>query len=419
MYLQESTKSGSSIKDVLDKLSKSKLPAKDLVKTWLSNCMHSTESSSQPDEEDKTCDQAKTHSTLKSSSEQQSHTLQVLMENKERLEALLKEERTEKEKLKQELLSHKQTAMSQAKETQAMSQEIRKVTSNTKVKATTKKNVRYSSNSTRTSNKQATQPNLISKISQLQLSHKMSKEVPQTNQHTDVDCSHQCIGCRPRLKCPIVNSRNLIKLLLTDHYTCLYHRKIAFKLKKDTKKASSPHASHSHKSMSPHLHVPDTQTSLRVHTYPSLMYMSPPQLRMSPPNPCTASSPVKSVDSTISVGQETPFDCTTLSNTRNSDSDYLPSPFSHDDDTTSIQPQYTHCYHNSAQIQRGFNPQTYRLLPRTCGPSQKLRPRPKVLADVSNKPARKTQPNSLSVFDYSSPGTRPHSTTHNVSSSIR
>ena len=84
-----------------------------------------------------------------------------------------------------------------AYETQAMSQEIRKVTSNTKVKATTKKNVRYSSNSTRTSNKQATQPNLISKISQLQLSHKMSKEVPQTNQHTDVDCSHQCIGCRP------------------------------------------------------------------------------------------------------------------------------------------------------------------------------------------------------------------------------
>ena len=41
-----------------------------------------------------------------------------------------------------------------------------------------------------------------------------------------IGCDHQCLGCKPRLKCPLITSRNFIKLLSTDKFTCTYHRRL-------------------------------------------------------------------------------------------------------------------------------------------------------------------------------------------------
>ncbi len=358
-------------------------------------------------------------------SSQKTHKATENMKDQERLETLLKVERKEREKLKQELLSQKQNAKSQAKQTQTLSQQICKATDSTVLEAPARRNVRYSSNATRTdsTSKRATQAKLISKISQLQLSHKISKEIPRVYRHkllvsrTEGECSHQCIGCKPRLKCPLVNSRNLIKLLRIDHYTCPYHRRIAFILRKDPKKApsfcTSPYAEafslHPHVPHTPHATPPHPHTPPRPHTPHDAS--SRPHTPPRPHTPCA--SPVSPVDSnsTASITQETPSDCQTLSDTRDIDSDYIPSPSSHDTTSTHGHP---HPPHSSAQIQQGFNRGTYRLLPRTCGPSQQhlkiLRQRPQPLGDITNKTGKNSRSNALSVFDYNSPTVRQAST---------
>ena len=62
-------------------------------------------------------------------------------------------------------------------------------------------------------------------------------------QHSTVSqsssCEHECLGCRPRLKCPLVTSRNFTKLLQADRSTCAYHRRMVNMLRHaDTHPAS-------------------------------------------------------------------------------------------------------------------------------------------------------------------------------------
>ncbi len=44
----------------------------------------------------------------------------------------------------------------------------------------------------------------------------------------------RCLACRPRLKCPLITSRNFIKLLKVDHYTCSQHRRLVNRLQKSS-----------------------------------------------------------------------------------------------------------------------------------------------------------------------------------------
>lgn len=44
--------------------------------------------------------------------------------------------------------------------------------------------------------------------------------------HPPLSCEHCCLGCQPRLKCPVITSRNFVKLLKADPFTCMHHRKI-------------------------------------------------------------------------------------------------------------------------------------------------------------------------------------------------
>ena len=39
-------------------------------------------------------------------------------------------------------------------------------------------------------------------------------------------CVHHCLACRPRLKCPLLTSRNFLKVLRVDKFTCAYHRRL-------------------------------------------------------------------------------------------------------------------------------------------------------------------------------------------------
>ena len=43
-------------------------------------------------------------------------------------------------------------------------------------------------------------------------------------------CDHHCLGCKPRLKCTLITSRNFVKLLRVDRFTCAYHRRLASRL---------------------------------------------------------------------------------------------------------------------------------------------------------------------------------------------
>ena len=43
-------------------------------------------------------------------------------------------------------------------------------------------------------------------------------------------CGHKCLGCYPRLKCPLITSRNFVKMLRVDHFTCAYHKRLVNRL---------------------------------------------------------------------------------------------------------------------------------------------------------------------------------------------
>ena len=43
-------------------------------------------------------------------------------------------------------------------------------------------------------------------------------------------CDHQCLGCHPRFKCPLITSRNFVKMLRADRFTCAYHRRLVNRL---------------------------------------------------------------------------------------------------------------------------------------------------------------------------------------------
>ena len=43
-------------------------------------------------------------------------------------------------------------------------------------------------------------------------------------------CAQLCMACHPRLKCPLITSRNFLKILKVDKFTCAYHRRLVSRL---------------------------------------------------------------------------------------------------------------------------------------------------------------------------------------------
>ena len=43
-------------------------------------------------------------------------------------------------------------------------------------------------------------------------------------------CEHQCLACKPRLKCATVNSRNFVRMIQFDRFTCAYHSSVVQRL---------------------------------------------------------------------------------------------------------------------------------------------------------------------------------------------
>ena len=43
-------------------------------------------------------------------------------------------------------------------------------------------------------------------------------------------CEHQCLACKPRLKCATVNSRNFVRMIQFDRFTCAYHSSVIQRL---------------------------------------------------------------------------------------------------------------------------------------------------------------------------------------------
>ena len=60
-----------------------------------------------------------------------------------------------------------------------------------------------------------------------------SKRSKITSQHhylphskSEPNCEHHCLACKPRLKCSTVTSRNFIKMVRLDRFTCTYHKSL-------------------------------------------------------------------------------------------------------------------------------------------------------------------------------------------------
>ena len=73
------------------------------------------------------------------------------------------------------------------------------------------------------------------------LTHSRSKELFSTQQRNlaqykpppsglSSSCEHQCLACKSRLKCATVNSRNFVRMVQFDRFTCAYHRSIVQRL---------------------------------------------------------------------------------------------------------------------------------------------------------------------------------------------
>ena len=78
----------------------------------------------------------------------------------------------------------------------------------------------------------AQQDSVMGKLSEPCTNDKPTRTIPLHCQHSSIyksrcdslSCEHQCLPCKPRLRCATVNSRNFIRLIRFDRFTCTYHK---------------------------------------------------------------------------------------------------------------------------------------------------------------------------------------------------
>ncbi len=449
-------------KDVLENLP----PSKDLVTAWLDTHVPG-DNLSKADHNNLPEPSEQSEAKAQDSSDNSQLILELNKEKelREQLETMLKVEREEREKLEKKLLFQQETATKELPNVQHSPHTTTDTTIDDTPPVTSRTNIRYAITAKTTQiNKQTNLSNGIILSEQNCHTTPPPFTQPLSRAYRELDCYHQCIACKPRLKCPIINSRNFIKLIKIDRYTCSYHRRISFKLKKDSLQLTRPPLRPKPCEQAPHS-VP--------HTSPKPCEQAPHSVPQTSPKPCDqaphsvphtshSEPPVSPAGSTassiISVGQETNL-YSHPENPTDVEDDYIasptpsplheasptpsplheasptpsplheasptPSPLHEASPTPSplheVSPtqanKNTRPQPNSVQMQQGFNPTTYRLLPRTCGqPSNRLKKKmkPRPLAEITNKRAgRRADP--LSVFDYSTPeGPKKHRPTSKV-----
>ena len=231
-------------------------------------------------------------------------------------------------------------------------------------------------------------PHLVKKV----LQSPTTKRTPQSAGRSSEDCELECLGCKPRLKCPLINSRNFIKLLRLDHFTCSYHRRIAFKLKGDDV-------------------IPNSAKSLISRHLSSCLKHPPPLCtrhhNIAPPSTISTTRPLdgdhapQEIDG--SWGQPS-------THVTSDDPSYTPSPQS-ESTSECTPPAETNTLQPSSQHVQGrvVAPPSYRLVPGTVGTFQnakKLVRQP--FRDIANTQAVRSntvggRDKSLAVFDYATP----------------
>ena len=70
----------------------------------------------------------------------------------------------------------------------------------------------------------------LSSTHQRILTHCQPPPAPIISGLSSSSCEHQCLACKPRLKCATVNSRNFIQMMRFDRFTCAYHRSVVQRL---------------------------------------------------------------------------------------------------------------------------------------------------------------------------------------------
>ena len=231
-------------------------------------------------------------------------------------------------------------------------------------------------------------PHLVKKV----LRPPTTERTHQSARRSCEDCEQECLGCKPRLKCPLINSRNFIKLLRLDQYTCSYHRRIAFKLKGDDV-------------------IPTSAKSLINHHLSSSLKHPPLQCtRHHNIVPPSVTSTIRSLDVDHAPQERDESWEQPSTHVTSDDPNYTPSPQS-ESTIEHTSPTETNTLQPCSQHVQGrvVAPPSYRLVPGTVGTFQnakKLLRQP--FSDITNTQAVRSntvsgRDKSLTVFDYATP----------------
>ena len=233
-------------------------------------------------------------------------------------------------------------------------------------------------------------------------------------------CDHKCLGCYPRLKCPLITSRNFLKMLRVDHFTCAYHKRLVNRLanQMDTipstlirpklvrqqtgMSSSSHHTLHtSHRAAKAPTHIHST-TATPQHPGSCSQRSA---YQKSPPPPALPSLLSDQHEEQYVYSGSTQVDNTHDSPSPTSPEANIPSQRSYRATTTSSQPIYQYFKPSSTQNRKIPN-QIHPVQPKAKRPFSKTHSKTPArgsipLADMTNTSYSTSNP--LHVFDYQTP----------------
>ena len=230
-------------------------------------------------------------------------------------------------------------------------------------------------------------------------------------------CDHKCLGCYPRLKCPLITSRNFVKMLRVDHFTCAYHKRLVNRLanqmdtvpstlirpklvRQQTGMSSSSHHT---------LHTSHRPAKAPTHTHSTTAIPQRPD-SCSQRSAYQKSPPPPALPSLLTEEQYVYSGSTQVDNTHDSPSPTspeanIPPQRSYRATTTSSQPIYQYFKPNSTQNRKIPN-QIHPIKPKAKIPFSNTHSRTPArgsipLADMTNTSYSTSNP--LHVFDYQTP----------------
>ena len=230
-------------------------------------------------------------------------------------------------------------------------------------------------------------------------------------------CDHKCLGCYPRLKCPLITSRNFLKMLRVDHFTCPYHKRLVNRLanqmdtipstlirpklvRQQTGMSSSSHHT---------LHTSHRAAKAPTHTHSTTA--TPQRLGSSSQRSANQKSPPPCALPSLQHEEQYVYSGSTqVDNTHDSPSPTspeanIPHQRSYQATTTSSQPIYQYFKPSSTQDRKIPN-QIHPINPKAKIPFSKTHSKTPgrgsiPLADMTNTSCSTSNP--LRVFDYQTP----------------